>query len=245
MNERIDPLSLYVGDDIQITSKISVRQLKLSEIRDLGEGRYFQSVNVWTSIPSDAKSVLWDEAHVDYGKISEFQFFMMLCERSSEEDNERIIKGFNAARAVKMTNEQNGETVLVDPITKTAVDRLVYAQVSDVLRMMHGFEKKVEIACNRMARELLIDEDRCNRARAKEEGRKSTIATLVSSLAGKSGLQNQVRQIMENMTFYQLRDAIKRLEIIDTAHNISRGLSVGMIDAKKIDDMKLNWVRPI
>lgn len=245
MVNKVDPLSLYVGDDVMVTPKIFVRQLRLCQIRDMGEGKYFQAVNVWTSIPSDAKSVLWDEARIDYGKVSEFDFFMMLCERSDEKDNEQLITGFNPARAVKMTNPQNGETVLADPITKTVVDRFVYAQVSDTLRMMHGFEKKVEIACNKMARELLIDEDRCNRERARQEGPKSSIATLISSLAGKSGLQSQIDQMMAGMTFYQLRDAIKRLEIIDTANNISRGLSVGMIDSKKIDEKKLNWARPI
>lgn len=245
MVNKVDPLSLYVGDDVAVTPKISIHQLLLGQIRDMGEGKYFHAVNVWTSIPSDAKSVLWDEAHIDYGKVSEFEFFMMLCEKSDEGDNEQIITGFNPARAVRMTNQQNGETVLADPVTKTVVDRLVYTQVSDTLRMMHGFEKKVEIACNKMARELLIDEDRCNRERARKEGPKSSIATLISSLAGKSGLQNQIGEIMKSMTFYQLRDAIKRLEIIDTANNISRGLSVGMIDSKKIDEKKLNWARPI
>lgn len=245
MVNRVDPLSLYVGDDVAVTPKILIRQLKLGQIRAMGEGRYFNAVNVWTSIPSDAKSVLWDEAHVDYGKISEFDFFMMLCERSDAANNDQLIIGFNPARAERKTNPQNGETVLLDPVTGTIVDRFVHSQVADTLRMMHGFEKKVEIACNKMARELLIDEDRCNRERAKKEGPKSSIATLISSLAGKAGLQSQIDQMMASMTFYQLRDAIKRLEVIDTAHNISRGISVGMIDGKKIDDKKLNWARAI
>lgn len=245
MVNKTDPLELYFGGDISVTPKIAIHQLKLSEIRAMGEGKYFQAVNVWTSIPSDAKSVLWDEARIDYGKVSEFEFFMMLCERSALDDNEEIVAGFNPARAIKKVNGQNGEVVLADPVTGTVVDRLVHSQVADTLRMMHGFEKKVEIACNKMARELLIDEDRCNRERAKAEGSKSTIATLVSSLAGKAGLQSQIKQLMDNMTFYQLRDSIRRLEIIDTAHNISRGLSVGMIDAKKIDEKKLNWARSL
>lgn len=240
--ETIDSSILYFGNDIDMGGGIKIRQPKLSQILfDMGEQGYLSTVNAWTSIPSDAKSML-DENGIDYAQISDFEYFMMLSRGLNAQLSEQIVSGFNPAKAVPKRNTQNDEIVLFDEENKTVIDRFVHGNIMNVLCQMHGYVKERETAGNKAAREFFIEEDKALRKRRKEEGPKSTLQPLVSALIAKAGLHGQMEKIL-NMTFFQLRDAIRRYEAIDLSYQIGQGIYVGMLDTKKINKEYLNWTR--
>lgn len=71
-----DELSIYRGQDIQITDKIAVIQPTISQIEEFGEKNYFNAVHTLTSVGADLKWQLWDLCQIDYTTISDYDLFI-------------------------------------------------------------------------------------------------------------------------------------------------------------------------
>ena len=74
----IDQLKLFRGEGYKINDKILIRQPTLEEIVDFGEQRYFGLVRTICSTPADRKVEIWDELHVFWEKIDEYDLFISL-----------------------------------------------------------------------------------------------------------------------------------------------------------------------
>lgn len=71
-----DELSIYKGDDIEITPNIIVTQPTLLQIAEFGEKRYFNAVHTLTAAPADLKWQLWDLDGTDYTTIGDYDLFI-------------------------------------------------------------------------------------------------------------------------------------------------------------------------
>lgn len=71
-----DELSMYRGQDIQITDKIIVTQPTIGQIEEFGEKNYFNAVHTLTSVGADLKWQLWDLCQIDYTTISDYDLFI-------------------------------------------------------------------------------------------------------------------------------------------------------------------------
>lgn len=72
----IDELKVYKGDDIQIAPGVIVTQPTLAQITEFGEKEYFNAVHTVTASGADLKWQLWDNMHVDYTKIEDYDLFL-------------------------------------------------------------------------------------------------------------------------------------------------------------------------
>ena len=68
----VDSLFLYFGDDYVINDRIKLMQPTVGQIVDYGEQSYFSMVHTLTAIPSDMKSMLWDQMELDWTKVEDF-----------------------------------------------------------------------------------------------------------------------------------------------------------------------------
>ena len=71
---------------------------------------------------------------------------------------------------------------------------------------------------------------------------KSFLTPLISSVKVRMGY---TKEYVRNMGIYELTDDIARLQIINNADALLRGMYGGMIDTKKIDKSELNWMKEI
>lgn len=76
MFEYDDELKIYMGCDIDITSKIKVSQPSLRQIAEFGERKYFNAVHLLTSVGADLKWQLWDYHKIDYTTIDDYSLFI-------------------------------------------------------------------------------------------------------------------------------------------------------------------------
>ena len=237
----IDQLQLYFGDPYVINEKITIRQPTIGQIVEYGERKYYQVVHTICCIPSDMKSQLFDMG-IDYEKLEDFELFTMLAPTLPKESTFILFGDIDFTKLKPFRNPQNGLIVLADRETGVVIDQLIYERIVNYLRGVHGLKKKVERAKNAMTKKVLIEEDRRNIALNKNKPYKSFLTPLISAVKVRMGY---TKEYVRNMGIYELTDDIARLQIINNADALLRGMYSGMIDTKKIDKKELNWMKEI
>lgn len=237
----IDALSLYMGNPYVINEHITITQPTIGEISEYGEKKYYSMVHTITAIPSDMKSQL-DDMGLDYEKLEDFELFMMLVPTLSKESTSILFGDVDFTKLKIYKNPQNGQTVLADRETGLVIDVLIYERIVNYLRKVHGLKKKIEHAGNKYTKRILIEEDRRNIELNKSKPYKSFLTPLVSAVKVRMGY---TKDYVKDMGIYEFTDDIARLQIINNADALLRGMYGGMIDTKKIDKKELNWMREI
>ena len=237
----IDQLQLYFGDPYVINEHITILQPNIGQIMEYGERKYYSMIHTITAIPSDMKSQLFDMG-LDYEKIEDFELFTMLAPTLQKESTSIIFGDIDFTKLKLYRNPQNDLVVLADKETGLVIDKLIYERIANYLRSVHGLKKKVEKAKNAMTKKILIEEDRRNIAMNKNKPYKSFLTPLVSAVKVRMGY---TKDYVRNMGIYEFTDDIARLQIINNADALLRGMYSGMIDTKKIDKKELNWMKEI
>lgn len=237
----IDQLQLYFGDPYVVNEHITIKQPSIGQIMEYGEKKYYSMVHTITAIPSDMKSQLADMGF-DYEQLEDFQLFQMLAPTLPKESTSLLFGDIDFTKLKPYRNPQNNLVVLADKETGLVIDVLIYERIVNYLRSVHGLKKKVEKAKNAMTKRILIEEDRRNLAMNKNKPYKSFLTPLVSAVKVRMGY---TKDYVRNMGIYEFTDDIARLQIINNADALLRGMYSGMIDTKKIDKKELNWMKEI
>ena len=238
----IDSLALYMGDPYVVNKYITITQPTIGDIAEYGERKYYSMVHTITAIPSDMKSQLLDVFELDYEKVEDFQLFMMLAPTLPKESTAILFGDVDFTKLVPIRHPQSGEVVLKDKESGTVIDIVAYEKIVNYLRKVHGLKKKVEYAANKFTKKILIEEDRRNIELNKTKPYQSFLTPLVSAVKVRMGY---TKDYVRNMGIYEFTDDLSRLQIINNADALLRGMYSGMIDTKKIDKKELNWMREI
>jgi hypothetical protein len=195
-----------------------------------------------TAIPSDMKSVLWDQMELDWTEIDDFELFVMLS-RAMTPDKTGIIFGdldFSTMKLYK--HPQNDEVVLANKEAGVMIDKLIYMRMMTFLRKLHNITPKPERAKGKRARQAMIDEDRRNRELNKDKPFRSYLLPLISAVKVKQGY---TRDYVKNMGLYEFFDDVSRVQVIDNANHLLNGAYCGMADLSKVDKNNFNWMREL
>ena len=237
----VDQLQLYFGDPYVINEYITIAQPTIGQIVEYGEKKYYSMIHTITAIPSDLKAQL-DDMGLDYEEVEDFQLFMMLAPTLSQESTAILFGDIDFSKLKIYQNSQNGQVVLADTETGLVIDMLIYERIVNYLRKVHGLKKKIEHAANKYTKKILIEEDRRNIELNKNKPYKSFLTPLVSAVKVRMGY---TKDYVRNMGIYEFTDDISRMQIINNADALLRGMYSGMIDTKKIDKKELNWMKEI
>lgn len=273
-----DELSLYAGDDIEITDKIIVTQPTLKQIRKFGEKRYFNAVYTLTSVGADLKWQLWEMGQ-DYTKIEDYDLFIQFISQAvaskkqvykeltknkdkhadllkslSEKDlkdmqinpMQLVLKDIDFADFIPMKvkyAEGNDQIILYDPKKDITIDRVIYSQIVDVVRKIHGFKRNNQIPANEATKMDLIEDSRDEAIMASKKPYKSIILPLLSTLKVDSGQcgNRMIWDMKINEFFYD----IKRFGKIDEARRLLQGACSGFASLKDIDKNRLDMFAEI
>lgn len=237
----IDQLQLYFGDPYVINDNITIFQPTIGEIMKYGEKKYYSMVHTLTAIPSDMKSQL-DDMGLDYEQVEDFQLFMMLVPTLPQESTSILFGDIDFSKLRPFRNPQNDLVVLADRETGLVIDMLLYEQIVNYLRKVHGLKKKVEHAANKRTKMILIEEDRRNIELNKNKPYKSFLTPMVSAVKVRMGY---TKDYVRNMGIVEFMDDVQRLQIINNADALLHGMYSGMIDTKKINKNEINWMREL
>lgn len=237
----VDELSLYFGDPYVVNQYITITLPTIGELVQFGEKEYFGVVQTLTTIPSEAKSQLWDMG-IDWNKITDYQMFTMLAPTLPQSQTSILFGDLDFQALRLYDNPQSGGVYLKDPESGVIIDELAYGKIQAFLCKAHNLTKKVQHAANEMTRKVLIEEDRRNRAYAAKKGYKSFLRPIISAVKCRMGYD---LNYIKNMGLVELMDDVARLQIIVQTDALLHGSYSGMIDTSKIKKSEFDWLRDI
>lgn len=244
MNE----LALYFGDDYRVNEYITLKNLKLDDIIRIGEDEYFSTIHLFTTIPSDIKSFLYDNFQIIWEDISDYEcFLLLLFPQITTEKSMMLFDNLDFTKFQMVYNQDTNEPCLAQHIGDNIVvfDSIAYEKISSMLRTMHGLSKKVERAGSKVVQKILIDEDRNKTKKSSSPSEhSSSLLPLISSLVNCSDFKYGLNEIRQ-MPIYAFMDSVSRIQIIRTTTALLQGCYSGMIDMKKINKNELNFMREI
>jgi hypothetical protein len=239
----LDELQIYFGENYSINNKISIYQPTIGDIVKFGEQHYYSMAQLLTAIPSDMKSVLWDSG-IDYEKISDFELFAMLTKNLTDKDTHLLLGEINLSAFALYNQKENGELVLYDTKNDIIIDQRIYHLITDYIRKMHGFRKKIEKSANEFTKKILIQEDRENREINKNKPYKSMLKPLISSMINSEGFKYKLQELRD-VGICEFMDSVKRIQTIQQAKILQQGIYCGNIDGSKLFKSELNWLREL
>lgn len=238
-----DALFLYFGDDYVINDNIKLKQPTIGQVVDYGEAQYFSMVHTLCAIPSDVKSILWDQMDkLDWTQIEDFELFMMFSQSMTPDKTGIIFGDLDFSKMRPFRNKQNDEIVLADKESGIVIDKLIYARMMSFLRKLHNITPKPEKAKGKRAKQAMIDEDRRNREFNKDKPFRSYLLPLISSIKVKQGY---TKDYVRNMGLFEFFDDLSRIQAVDTAAHLLNGAYCGMADLSKVSKEQFNWMREL
>lgn len=135
-------------------------------------------------------------------------------------------------------HEDNKQVILYNQERDITIDRLIYNQLVDVVRRIHGFKRNNEKPANETTKMDLIDDARDEAMAAKQKEFKSILRPLVSTMSIKSGNygDDKIWDININRFFYD----IKKVAKIQDAEHLLQGAYSGFASLKGIDKNRLD-----
>lgn len=99
-----------------------------------------------------------------------------------------ILKDIDLADFIPCKNTENDQIVLYNAERDITIDRMIYSQIVDAVRKIHGLKRNNETPANETTKMILIDDAREEAKAASQKPYKSTLKPLVSALTVKCGL---------------------------------------------------------
>lgn len=150
-----------------------------------------------------------------------------------------VLKDIDLADFTPCKHEGTGEIILYDVEHDITIDRVVYSQIVDAVRRIHGFKRNNEIPANEATKMILIEDAREAAMVAEKKPYKSTLKPLISALTIKCGICGDDK--IWNMPINQFFDSIKRTSRIQDAELLLQGAYSGFTSLKGIDKTRLEW----
>lgn len=229
-------LSVFRGRDYVINEKITVRQPTVGEVEEYGERDYFSLVKMLTSTPADRKVDIWDSLHTYWEKIDEFELFVSTFKVFQTVDTSILLPNLDFKSFGIMMNPNTKEMMLVNQ-NGVKIDRAIYTLLTDYLRSVHQFKKNRETGYDDFARDLMIDEDRYERAKAANKPFQSVLLPFASYLSVRNGFSS-VWEIPIGAFLHQMQGEQK----LKNYENLMHGIYSGCVDIKKINKSDLTWL---
>lgn len=243
----MDKLKLLRGDGYKITNRVTIKNPTVGEICDFSEERYWHVISGFTATAYDYR-VLLDDQGVDYVGIEDYEMFLMVAPSFSYEDTKLLLPDIKFEELYKINNTETGEIALGEAIRdksgqivdfKPVIDRYVYHEIADYIRNCHGYERNWLVPGNRMARKILIDDERERLKNEPKKPFKSLLEPLVSSLCNMEGFKYNYDTVWD-LSIYAFLDALHRIEKIRISDHTYARLNSGFFDMKKANKAQLN-----
>lgn len=243
----------FRGDSIKINDYITVHQPTLREIVDFGAGEFMKTVHTLCSIPSDMKSFLYDDLHIDYSKISDFEYFGLISRPLTSNDTKLLFgEELDFSKMKYATVKSENKSYIGIPIIENdelidfikVMDEETYDILMKHLRGMFNITPKVEKYANSFTMKVLLKKSRQKREQSKfkkDDGAifMPLIITLVNTEEFKYGY-NEVY----DLTITQFMASAEQVPHKKYAESLINASMSGFVDMSKMKNRKeaMNWM---
>lgn len=234
---------LLYKNEYAISDKIKII---IPKVRDLikDEASYYSNITLITATPYDMMVQL-DDIGIDFTKIDDFELFCAIFNQLTESDTSLIFGDLNLTNFIPARINGSDEIILYDEINDITIDKTIYSQICEVLRLIHGYKRVNKRPANEEAKKFMIERARIKQ---KRERRKSKIKTttqledLIISLVNTAEFPYDYRSVLD-LTIYQFNSSL--YQIIDKVRfdNLMIGCYAGTIDTDRLSKDELSWIK--
>lgn len=239
----IDRLQLYLGEPFKLNEKITVLQPTVGDLIRFGEKEAYSVVHVFTANTTSYRMILWDMG-VDWCEKTDFELFQMLCPTLSQAQTSFLFGDIDFSK-LQRYQKQIGEDVsivLYDPEQDLEIDENMYKKLAWYVRSMFNIYPKIEFGKGRATKEALIDEDRLNYERHKNDPYSSTLLPLISTCLNHPGFKYTKSELV-NVGIVEFMDSVQRLQIYESTRALYTGMYSGFVDTSKIPKEQFDFMR--
>ena len=135
-------------------------------------------------------------------------------------------------------SEDNEQIVLYNADDDITIDKVIYSQLVDVIRKIHGLKRNNQVPANEATKMDLIEDARDEAMMASNKPYKSVLRPLISTLTVYCGQCGSDR--IWNMKINNFFEDIKRVSKIEDAHSLMQGAYSGFADLKNVDKSRFD-----
>ena len=258
-----DMLQMYFGEpytiDLEnVPGKIVVLQPTIGDIIEIGEKKFYQTLNIFICNTTQYRVVLWDLG-IDWNEFSDFELFIMLFSQIDPSVSKLLFgdldfKKFKPLMVKKQPTEEIPDPqpypILWDDENEIEINYDIYNHFSQYIRTMFNTFPEEKITQANTLKEWYIRKDRMEIENKKEKMEKgkleptSSIQSLISSCINHPGFKYSLKEL-KNVGVAEFYDSVKRLQVYEQSTALMKGMYSGMIDGSKIKPIDYNFMREI
>ena len=233
--------NLLYAKTLSVNDKISV---VIPTVRDIlsDEDGYYGLISMLTAMPIDYM-VLLDDMGLDFSNMNAFDLFLLLFPVIQSQDTSMIFGDLSLQHFTRMINEQNGLTVLVDPVNDIVIDRAIHGQIQAALRKIHHLEKNNKRPGNEAAREYMLERARIKQKRRRNKQQDSALESMIIAMVNTEQYKYDYEGTLD-LSIYQFNESVRQIIRKIDFDNRMIGVYAGTVDASKVDPDDLRWIGP-
>ena len=242
-----DKLQMYMGfpyviDLPSTEGSITISVPTMRTFIELGEKRYLQTINVFTTNTTEYRVPLWDVG-VDWNEISDFELFCMLYKQIDPDVSKSIFGDFdfNDLELYK----KDDVIVLYNEKLNIEINEEVYQHIAQYLRIIFNITPEEKITKDNFLKEMYINKDRREaEIKKKKQKEPTSIQSLISSCVNHPGFKYKLKEVLD-MGIYEFYDSVARLNIYESTTAVLKGMYSGFVDASKFKSDDFNFMREL
>lgn len=249
-----DKLKLFFGEPYEIDveendNKIILVQPSIGDIVEIGEKRFYSTLNVFTTNTTSFRLQLWEQG-LDWNDLSDFQLFCMLINTAEKEVYQKFIPNIDLSKfgifQKKMPDSENVITVLYNDEDKIEINENVYYHMSQYLRNIFNIFPDEKITEDAILKRWYIEKDKreLKNKESKNETEDSGLINLISACCNHPGFKYKSSELKE-LGIYQFYDSVKRLQVYESTTALQKGMYSGFMDSSKIKPEDYNFMKSI
>ena len=249
-----DKLKLFFGDPYVIDiegcdGSIVIKQPTIGDIIELGEKRYYSSLNCFITNTTGFRLQLWDQG-IDWNEVSDFELFMLLIGTAEPDIYHTFLPDLDLSKFMmyqKQLPDSKPIKVLYDTENKIEINEQVYFHLSQYLRNVFNIFPEEKMTKDKTLKKWFIQKDRAEIENAKYKKQKdedSGLLPLISACCNHPGFKYKSSELKQ-LGIFQFYDSVKRLQVYESTTALQKGMYSGFVDSKGIKTEDYNFMRAI
>lgn len=254
---KYDKLKMYFREPYEIDlpdsdGKIVLVQPSIGDVVDLGERRFYSTLNIFTTNTTSFRLQLWEQGY-DWNDTSDFELFIMLLNTADKEVYQTFLPNIdfsNFGRYIKETEDGETKKILYDVENKIEINEQIYFRISQYLRNTFNIYPEEKITKDRVLKKWYLEKDKRELKNAEYKRKKggdeeeSSLLPIISGCVNHPGFKYKTSELKE-LGVYQFYDSVKRLQIYESTTALQKGMYSGFMDTKGISPEDYNFMRSI
>lgn len=242
-----DRLQMYMGfpyviDLESVEGSITISVPTMRTFIELGEKRYLQTINVFTTNTTEYRVPLWDVG-IDWNEISDFELFCMLYKQIDSEISKSIFGDFDFNDLELYKKDEI--VVLYDEKKNIEINEEVYQHIAQYLRIIFNINPPEKITKDKFLKEMYIKKDRIDaEIKKKKQKENPSIQPLISACVNHPGFKYKLKEVLD-MGIYEFYDSVARLNIYESTTAVLKGMYSGFVDSKAFKPDDFNFMREL